>query len=286
MGISTQPAPPPASFPILSFTLCTLSVIFLAHALATSRATPGLAPHAPAPHPPSGVLRVALLGDSITLGQMCSSGGYGKYLAPALGARHYHVASFCDNGKTMLRTDPATNDTITLDGKRLPFVDAQLWADARAFDAEIYLVMLGTNDASTWWGEEAYKRAYADFIATLRAQPAAPTVFVVAPPPTYNGSPFLFINHTVTNEVLPLRTLPALCAATGAPLIDVFSALGGRNISGFVVGDFFCDGIHPWPAGSDRIARVVYRALWRRLVVSEGWPPFEQGVAFCEGVPE
>ena len=45
-----------------------------------------------------GVLRVALLGDSITLGQVCGNGGYEKYLAPALGERHYAVRTFAGNG--------------------------------------------------------------------------------------------------------------------------------------------------------------------------------------------
>ena len=263
------------SFPWLRFTASALLSLLLLQLALSPRAAPSLADASrppPPPRPPSGTLRVALLGDSITLGQMCNSGGYGKYLAPALGARHYQLASFANNGLSMLRFNP--------------FVLTQLWTDARAFDAEVYIVLLGTNDASpAWWDEAAYVEVYGAMLATLRAQPAAPIVFVVAPPPYFSSQiPGFPNNVSVLNEVLPLRTLPAFCAAQGAPLINVFSALGGGNLSGFPVEKYFCDGIHPWPAGSELIARVVYKALWQRLVVEGGWPRFEMGEAFFEGL--
>lgn len=238
---------------------------------------------APSP-PPAGVLRVALLGDSITLGKKCYAGSYGDRLIPALGARHYALRVFADDGKTATRLDPATGKPIRFGPVVMPFTDTPLWADARAYDAEVYVCMLGTNDASTWWREEAYVADYAALVGALQGQPAAPVVFLAVPPPAFGaGEGSMPLNFSVINSVLPARAVAAVAAAAGgAPVVvDVFSALGGAAMDG---GGLFCDGLHPRSPGTDRIAAAVYRALWAELVVRRGWPPFEGGEGFFDAL--
>ncbi len=226
-----------------------------------------------------GVLRVALLGDSITLGQVCGSGGYEKYLAPALGERHYAVRTFAGNGLAAVAfnasgvTDPSAAGFAANYAGRA-FVRSQQWLDALAFDADAYVVMLGTNDAhaEAWalsGGGAALLRDYGALLAQLRALPAGPEVLAAVPPPSQDKSHGF--NATVTNALLPLQVFPALRAATGVTLIDVFSALGGSSEAG---APFFCDGVHPTKEGAKRIAMAVYEGLWRHLVVRGGWPPF------------
>jgi lysophospholipase L1-like esterase len=226
------------------------------------------------------VLRVALLGDSITLGQACGNGGYEKYLAPALGERHYAVRTFAGNGLAAVAfnasgaTDPSAAGFAANYAGRA-FVRSQQWLDALAFDADVYVVMLGTNDASTeaWalagGSAAALLRDYGALLAQLRALPAGPEVLAAVPPPALKNP--WGINATLANALLPLQAFPALRAATGVPLIDVFSALGGGSEAG---APFFCDGVHPTKEGAKRIAMAVYEGLWRRLVVRGGWPPF------------
>ena len=222
-----------------------------------------------------GVLRVALLGDSITLGQLCGSGGYEKYLAPALGDRHYVLRSFAANGLLAMAVN-ATGDDAALHAFFFPraFSRTPLWPAAQSFDADAYVIMLGTNDASALGiggGVPGFVRLFGDLIAQLRALPSAPEVFVAIPPPA--GPNAQGVNETAVNGVLRLEAFPALAAATGVPLVDVFSALGGGNASA-AAGPLFCDNLHPTALGAKRIAKAVYEALWRRLVVKEGWPPF------------
>ena len=267
-SLPKQPLSPPPLF----FTALVAALAFFAGARV---ALPQMACGAlQGAHSRYGVLRVALLGDSITLGQACGSGGYEKYLVPALGERHYLLRTFAGNGLLAMALN-ASGDDPALRASVYPraFSRTPLWPAALSFDADVYMLMLGTNDAGALGiggGVPGFVRLYGDLIAQLRALPSAPEVFVAIPPPAWPNE--YGVNATVVNGVLRLEAFPALAAATGVPLIDVFSALGGAGINASSI--IFCDNVHPTAAGAKRIAKAVYEALWRRLVVKEGWPPF------------
>lgn len=275
---SALPKPPLFPSPLFFTALVAALAFFIGARLASYPSMACGALQGSGSHSRYGVLRVALLGDSITLGQLCGSGGYEKYLAPALGDRHYVVRTFAANGLLAMAVN-ATGGDAALHAFFFPraFSRSPLWPAALSFDADAYVLMLGTNDASALGiggGVPGFVRLYSDLIAQLRALPSAPEVFVAIPPPA--GPNDYGVNATAVNGVLRLEAFPALSAATGAPLIDVFAALGGAgsNASAPAVGPLFCDNLHPTALGAKRIAEAVYEALWRRLVVKESWPPF------------
>jgi acyl-CoA thioesterase-1 len=245
----------------LAFALALALALAHAHAhAATSAAPPG--PPVSASGPPSAALvKVACIGDSITAGT-CSWGGYTypRYVQLKLGAG-YDVANFGVSGRTMLKKDANS------------YWNTPAWAAAQNFSADVYTIMLGTNDAKSgawlpcappwletcrWEAGDNYTQDFLDMISTLRAQPQRPRVFVLSPPPVYADGKF-GINQTVVNFALPFFLADVASNSGAQPtVVPVFEALGGANLT---KGQWTCDGIHPNDGGYEEIGNVVSAAL-------------------------
>lgn len=241
-------------------------------------------PAAPAHAPP---FRIALLGDSITRGAVCppGDGAYGEQLALLLGPANYTVASFSADGTWATRADPGTGVPFPPIGplaSASPITVHPAWPAALAYAADVYVVLLGVNDAfRPWYSEDAFVASYVDIVHALQALPTAPLVAVCTSPP-------LVLFEASPNPQGALR-LPALqrgiAAATGALLIDVHGAFGGSDIP--AGRESLCDGVHPTRAGAGIIARAVASGLQEALLEGAGWPAFKQccgGAAAAAGV--
>lgn len=221
---------------------------------------------APAPtKPPAATatppIKIACIGDSITAGT-CSWNGYTwpHYVQLKLGA-NFSVANFGVSGRTMLKADPNS------------YWNTGSWLAAQNFSADIYTIMLGTNDAKSsawlpcappwletckWEGGDNYTSDFIEMVSLLQSQPQKPRVFVISPPPVYSDGKY-GINQTIVNYALPVF-LPNIVAHSAAQptVVPVFEALGGANLT---KGQWTCDGIHPNDGGYEEIGNVVSAAL-------------------------
>ena len=218
---------------------------------------------------------VGCIGDSITCGACGTPQGYPEMLQAMLGPS-FEVHNLCASGHTMLKCGTAN---VSADPRSCPR-DASYWTtgpwqQAQDLDADIYTILLGTNDAKTyqwfpceggargtegcsWLGADNYTADFLEMIATLKAQRAAPKVYVMRPTPIY--VPFFSnMNATVTNVVLG-DLLPRVVAASAAErgIVDMFGAMGGYNMS---LQNLTCDGVHPVQAGYQLMANTLYTAL-------------------------
>lgn len=152
------------------------------------------------------------------------------------------------------------------------------WPAAQQFNANIYVIMLGTNDAkylNADWVLQNYTSDYIDMVSKLRDQPAKPRVFLVVPPPLYPTS-FNFMNSTVVNTLLP-QLIPRVAAESGAIVIDgVFEAMGG---SALAKPQLICDGCHPNDDGYVVIADVIFKAISSSSDLVKDWPALSPATA-------
>jgi len=197
---------------------------------------------APAANPPA-VVRIACVGDSITYGYGLvrrDTDSYPAVLARTLGPR-YTIGNFGVSGATLLKKS------------RLPYWDQPAFRAASAFQAQIVVIKLGTNDAASLnW--QAHGSEFAADAAALLAHfknlPTKPALWVCLPVPVFG--PGRVMIDGPRPEVR--RILADAAKIAGAHVIDTFTPFIGHA-------EMFADGLHPDAAGHALLAKTVADAL-------------------------
>jgi uncharacterized protein YjdB/lysophospholipase L1-like esterase len=200
-------------------------------------------------------IKVAAVGDSITFGS--DSAGpikpedkYPAKLQALLGA-NYQVENFGVSGATMLENGTDTG------GAKKGYVYQQKFAESQAFQPDVVVIMLGTNDskALNW---ETYKAEYVDhalkLIKSYRDLDSHPAVYLATSPTVVPGSNRYGIQADVLhNEIVPLQKQIALIADAG--FIDVHQATKNATL------EQFPDYVHGNAAGYTWIAEAVHAGI-------------------------
>ncbi len=180
------------------------------------------------------VIRVACIGDSIT-----EISHYPEELQAMLGDG-YLVGNF-----------GVTGSTVSNNSKK-PYINQTAFQEAKDFQPQIVIIMLGTNDAK--W--ESYRHvgslpnAFEKLIGEYDALPEDQQIYLVTPPPIYNNSIGLY-NTYLEQGVLP--GIEQVANDLDLPTIDVNEALSDP--------DYFIDGVHPNLDGAEVIASTISEAI-------------------------
>jgi len=180
-------------------------------------------------------VRVACVGDSIT-----EVTGYPADLQALLG-NAYDVRNFGVVGATiLLNTDR-------------PYLNQTACSEAEAFQPQVVVIMLGTNDARTniYPNSQNLEANYGTLIATLQALKSLPKILVATPPPIYNNTLSLSSSN-LAQGVIPRVEQEA--KMLNVPTIDVYDPLLNHP-------EYFPDGVHPNLAGAEKIAQIVFAAI-------------------------
>jgi lysophospholipase L1-like esterase len=177
-------------------------------------------------------VKVACIGDSIT------ERGYPFMLRAMLGSE-FTVANFGVSGSTVSR------DSI------LPYIDQKAFQDAKDFDPDIIIIMLGTNDANpeiTVDGDEGFEEDFKHIIYAFSELVGDEQIYVMKSPP------ILSTNSAYNNTYLVEKIIPQIdhvATELNLPIIDIYDTLGENP-------DYYSDGVHPNKEGSTIIASTVY----------------------------
>jgi len=193
-----------------------------------------------------GPVRVACVGDSITYGSGVEDRekhSYPAVLGRLLG-KEYEVRNFGVGGATLQKQGDK------------PYWTLDAFKDVAAFNPQIVIVKLGTNDSKpqNWHGAEAYTIDLLALLKHFRELPAKPRLYVCTPVPVYRDN-FKIRETVVRDEIVP--AVKEVAATTETPLIDLYAALGDAE-------DAFPDGVHPNAAGAKRIAEAVAAAVRKK----------------------
>ena len=198
------------------------------------------------PLPRAGQKRVACVGDSITYGCFVPGqpwNSYPRQLGRMLG-RGFCVGNFGYTNRTALKNADH------------PYTAEKLYRQSLAFQPDLVLLMLGTNDTKAVnWNAEAFARDLGALIESYRALESRPQVYLLSPLPAFpfRGKVLWDIRSEVLeNELVPICRRVA--EETGAPLIDTHAAFVGRP-------GLFVDGCHPNGKGAKLLAETVYKAI-------------------------
>ena len=210
------------------------------------------------PAPEQDAIRVACIGNSITDGhgiELAPVSGYPALLQQMLG-KGYWVKNFGVSGCTLLKHGD------------MPYVNEMAWKDAQAFNPDIVVIKLGTNDSKpqNWKYASEFKQNLQQMITTLcpalaqtakkgkkaKSAPVKPQIYLCTPIPALKTS-WNINDEIIANEIIPIQQ--EVARQYGLQLID-FHTLFAND------GDKMqADGIHPDDKGVRRIAEIVAAEL-------------------------
>lgn len=192
------------------------------------------------PSPRQQAVRVACIGNSITEGmaiEMATQRGYPAQLQQLLGSG-YHVENYGISARTLLTQGD------------LPYVRERCWRDARAFNPNIVVIKLGTNDAKDYnWNKHGQEFA-ADLQAmvdTLKALPARPRIILCSPIRAFEDK-WGITDSVIVNGVMP--AVQKVAKKNKLEYVDLHEVITSAS-------DMSGDKIHPNDKGAALMAKRI-----------------------------
>lgn len=202
-----------------------------------------------------GQVRVACVGDSITYGMGVKNwpkNNYPEVLQRMLG-EGYCVNNYGYSNRTVMKT------------ANHPYVEEALFQKSLAFQPELVVIKLGTNDAKVgnWRGREAFKSEYLEFVGHYSELPSNPGIILCTPATIY------YKDGTCTGSEIGVDKIPyenlreetavikEIGQELGLEVIDVNYCTQNHR-------EWFQEGLHPNRDGAAQIAELVYQTILRR----------------------
>ena len=197
--------------------------------------------------PKEDAVRVACIGNSITDGfgiGMSPVNGYPAVLQKKLG-EGYLVKNFGVSARTMMNKGD------------LPYMNELAWRDAKAFNPNIVVIKLGTNDSKTHnWvhGADEFRQSMQVMIDTLKALPSKPKIYLCSPIPAFKDS-WTINDSVIVNGEMPI--IKKLAKKNKCQFIDLHTS--------YTYGDMMLnDGIHPNAKGAAKMADIIFDAIEKK----------------------
>jgi len=197
--------------------------------------------------PQEGQIRVACVGDSITYGHGINGWSKNNYpvLLQGLLGEDYHVQSFGVSGRAVQ------------DSSDQPYRALRHYQDSLAYDADILVFMMGSNDSKpeNWMGREAFEAALRDLLDDYSAE----QVILCTPAKAFFAEGFT--DNLTSHDIQPVIVdeiadiVRSVAGERGDILLDIHSLTAGNRQW------FAKDGVHPDNTGAAAIAQAVHDAV-------------------------
>lgn len=193
--------------------------------------------------PRADAVRVACIGNSITDGMgidMADALGYPAQLQQQLDSG-YQVRNFGVSSRTLLNQGD------------YPYMKEEAWHDALAFNPDIAIVKLGTNDSKpyNWAHKDEFMSDYKQLIDSLKALPANPAIYICTPIPG-NHESWGITDKVIVDEIIPL--IRKVAKKNKVNLIDLHALFKPD-------GQMQRDNVHPNEKGARQMADIVSNAI-------------------------
>ena len=132
------------------------------------------------------------------------------------------------------------------------------WETAKDQQAQIYILMLGTNDSKPQnWDAEAYATQLDERVLELK-EAAKDTIYLMVPPPAFKQKETdQYAAYSIDGNVIrdEIRDIISECAErNGVGLIDLYALMDGHS-------EYMSDGVHPNQQGNQVIAEYIASVL-------------------------
>lgn len=194
--------------------------------------------------PREDAVRVACIGNSITDGygiDMATQKGYPALLQNKLGDG-YQVKNYGLSARTLLNNGD------------VPYMKEMGWRDALAFQPQIVVIKLGTNDSKThnWVHAAEFGKDLQTMVDSLKALPSKPKVYLCSPIPAFKPS-WTINDSVIVNGEIPV--IKKVAKKNKCGYIDLHTQ--------FTYADMMLDdGIHPNGKGAEKMAEIIFDAIF------------------------
>jgi len=194
--------------------------------------------------PKKDAVRVACIGNSITDGfgiDMATQQGYPAQLQRLLGSG-YHVKNFGVSSRTLLNKGD------------FPYQNELAWRDALAFQPDIVLIKLGTNDSKpeNWQYGEGYQDDLQQMIDKLQADGRKPRIVLCTPIPAFKPT-WNISDSVIVNAITPI--IYKVAKKNKLQVIDLHTLYANDGDK------MLKDAIHPDAKGARRMAEIIAAEL-------------------------
>jgi len=124
--------------------------------------------------------------------------------------------------------------------------------DVFAFNPDVILIKLGTNDSKTGnWNEQKFKEDYQSIIDTFSTLKKKPKIIICLPVPAFKNT-WTINDSIIKNGIIP--NLKLIAEQNNLETIDLYTALSNYK-------ECFPDGIHPNEKGTRVIAKAIAKSI-------------------------
>ncbi|MDO5970629.1 GDSL-type esterase/lipase family protein [Flavivirga aquimarina] len=202
------------------------------------------------------IIKVACIGNSITFGHGIKdrlTNAYPAQLSRLLGG-HYEVKNFGVSGRTVLSKG------------NLPYIKTGAYKNALAYNPNIVILKLGTNDSKpyNWEHKDEFKTDYINLVKSFQNLKSKPTIYICLAVPVFKSGAKIS-DQIVAQEINPL--IKKIAQEQDLQIIDLFNPLIGKN-------ELFPDRIHPNGKGAGEMAKIVYKSLTGKngVLIDQSFP--------------
>lgn len=190
--------------------------------------------------PRTDAVRVACIGNSITDGYGIDISDYRGYPAQLQGllGDNYNVKNFGVGARTMLNRGDH------------PYMQELAWRDALAFNPNVVILKLGTNDSKpeNWQYGADFGANMQQMVDSLKSLPTKPKIYLCTPIKAFKSA-WGINDSIIVNAITPI--IYKIAKRNKLNVIDLHTLFG--NDDKLVISD----GIHPNEMGAGKIAEIV-----------------------------
>jgi lysophospholipase L1-like esterase len=134
-------------------------------------------------------------------------------------------------------------------------MNEEAWQHALAFNPNIVVVKLGTNDSKpeNWQYSKEFEQDLQQMVNALKSLPSHPAIYLATPIPAFKST-WNISDSVITNEIIPI--IRKVAKKNKLNVIDLHEQF--KDDDGNQMLD---DGIHPNATGAAQMARIVATAL-------------------------
>ncbi len=213
---------------------------------ATEEATASTVPTAEVEIDISRISKIACVGDSIT---------YGQGVSPNRLTQSFPAVLQSLSGITTLNFGKSGR-TLQNEGD-LPYTAEPEYTASLECGADLYIIMLGTNDARAFqWNSDRYEEELREFVKTYQSLPNSPQVVLMQPPKVFTE--YDYSNSKISNSVIKnqiYNIVKNVGDELGCKVIDLYSLTENHS-------DWFTDGVHPNEEGNRIIGEYIYSEIF------------------------
>ncbi len=190
--------------------------------------------------------KVACVGDSITYGAGIGNRAKDSYPAQL----EQRLLEF---GSTWETRNFGVNSATLLRKGDLPYVGLTAYTQAREWNPDIVIIMLGTNDTKpvNWAHKDEFVSDYLALIDAFAALSSQPKIWICKPVPAF-AITWGITDQVITEEIIPF--IDEVASLRDVGVIDMHTPL-------LDAGPFFPDTIHPDATGAGLMVEVLFQVL-------------------------